>query len=163
MAVSRYRELPAPAGPARPRRVPMTRPGVIAVVLVMAALGGCVGAMRSHLDWVTVAPETRTKAEVMGRFGEPLRKTQEGGRDVWYYRLSTTGLAPGRAPVTAAPNSVFALILPVWWITRPEENTRFVFDGDTVASAAELTRTTRGFYCGLNVTGGNPFFCGRTP
>jgi hypothetical protein len=141
----------------------MTRPGVAAVALLMAVLGGCVGATRSHLEWVVVAPEARTKAEVVGRFGEPLRTTQEDGRDVWYYRLSTTGLAPGRAPVTAAPNSVFALVLPVWWMTRPDENTRFVFDGDTVASAAELTRTSRGFYCGLNIAGGNPFVCGPTP
>ena len=134
-----------------------------AVALVMAALGGCVGATRSHLDWVAVAPETRTKAEVVARFGAPLRTTQEGGRDVWYYRLSKTALAPGRAPVTAAPNSLFAFGIPVWWMTRPDENTRFVFDGDTVGSAAELTRTSRGFYCGLNVAGGNPFVCGPTP
>jgi hypothetical protein len=133
------------------------------VALVIAALGGCVGAMRSHLEWVAVAPEARTKAEVVARFGEPIRKTQEGGRDVWYYLLSTTSLAPGRAPVTAAPNSVFALMIPVWWMTRPDENARFVFDGDTVASAAELTRTASGFYCGLNVAGGDPFVCGPTP
>lgn len=134
-----------------------------AVFLVIAGLGGCVGAMRSHLDWVVVAPETRTKAEVVARFGEPLRKTQEGGRDVWYYLLSATGLAAGRRPLTAAPNSLFALGIPVWWTTRPDENARFVFDGDTVASAAELTRTTRGFYCGLNVAPGDPFVCGPTP
>jgi hypothetical protein len=129
----------------------------------MAALGGCVGATRSHLEWVAVAPEARTKAEVVERFGEPRRTTHEGGRDVWYYRLSRTGLAPGRAPITAAPNSLFALGIPVWWMTRPDENARFVFDGDTVGSAAELTRTSRGFYCGLNVAGGNPFYCGPTP
>src|SRR5688500_5755176 len=90
-------------------------------VFLLAGLGGCVGVVRDHLDWVPVASDVTTKAEVLARFGEPRRTAHEAGRDVWYYRLSGPGPS-GQRPVTQGATIAFVGIGPVWWLTEPDDN-----------------------------------------
>lgn len=133
----------------------------LVLALVLAA-SGCVGLVRTRLDWVAVVGEVRTRAQVLARFGEPLRKTQEAGRDVWYYTLSGVPL-DGRSPASEGSTVLYLLITPVWWRTHPEANARFSFQGDEVADAAMLTPTEDGFFCGLNIAAEHLVLCGRVP
>jgi hypothetical protein len=129
--------------------------------VLVAGLGGCVGVSRSHLEWVGVGSSPVTRAELRARLGEPRRTDVVAGRETWYYRLS--GPAPSGLPaVTQAPNVVYLVLLPAWWIARPDDNVRFVFDGDGVVSTEELRLTERGFLCGLNFMHPGVFICGPT-
>jgi hypothetical protein len=130
--------------------------------LLAIGLGGCVGLVRSHLDWVAVGSGDTTKAEVLTRFGEPRRRAREAGRDVWYYHLLDAGPS-GQRPATEGATIVYAFVVPVWWRTLPDDNTRFRFDGDTVADASELRVAEWGFFCGVNLVERWLFSCGPTP
>jgi hypothetical protein len=134
----------------------------VVAALVAAALGGCVGLVRTQLDWVTVRSEVTTKADVLARFGEPRRRMFEAGRDVWYYHLFEPGPS-GRRPATEGATIVYALLAPLWWRAQPDDNTRFAFDGDTVAEARELRTTEGGFFCGVNLAYRGLFSCGPVP
>jgi hypothetical protein len=133
----------------------------VLALLLMVGLAGCVGIRRSDLDWVGVASRRETKAEVVARLGPPRRTERTDGRETWYYRLSKPGPS-GQYPATEAPNVLYLIVFPVPWVTRPDENVRFDFEGDTVASAGELRVTERGFLCGLNFMHPGVFICGST-
>jgi hypothetical protein len=130
--------------------------------LLAATLGGCVGLVRTQLDWATVRSEVTTKAEVLARFGEPRRQVLEAGRDVWYYHLLEPGPS-GRRPATEGATIVYALLAPLWWRAQPDDNARFAFDGDAVAEARELQTTESGFFCGVNLAFRRFFSCGPVP
>jgi hypothetical protein len=132
------------------------------IVFVVVGLAGCVGVVRTRLDWVDVTSEAMTKAEVRAKFGEPRRTTREAGRDIWYYDLAEPGPS-GQRPATEGSTVVFALITPIWWRTRPEDNVRFAFEGDTLVAAAQLSATESGFYCGVNPVQAQIFICGLMP
>ena len=132
------------------------------LAVIAVALGGCVGVVRTRLDWVDVASEARTKAEVRARFGEPHRAVVEAGRDVWYYDLSEPGPS-GRRPPTEGSTVVFALLTPIWWRTEADVNVRFTFEGEAVVAAAQLDAVESGFFCGANLVHGQLFVCGRMP
>ena len=117
------------------------------------------GLRRSHLDWAGVASRPETKAEIRTRLGEPIRTDRVDGQETWYYRLSQPGPS-GQRPITEAPNVLYLVLFPVFWNTRPDENVRFTFEGDTVASAGELRVDERGFLCGLNFLHPGVFVCG---
>jgi hypothetical protein len=132
------------------------------IALLVVGLGGCVGLIRTRYDWVEVTSEVRTRAEVLARFGEPRRKVHEADGDVWYYRLS--GTAPsGRRPVTEGYTVLYAVIAPVWWLTRPDDNVRFGFDGDDVSHSGEVESTEHGFFCGVALVHRVLFTCGPMP
>ena len=130
--------------------------------LLAMGLGGCIGLVRTHFDWVGVTSEIKTKAEVLARFGEPRRRAHEAGRDVWYYHLAEAGPS-GQRPATEGSTVVFAIVAPMWWRTRPDDNAKFAFDGDAVAGADELRATESGFFCGVNLAHGQLFTCGPMP
>lgn len=132
------------------------------IVFVVVGLAGCVGVVRTRFDWVDVTSEATTKAEVRARFGEPRRATREAGRDVWYYDLSELGPS-GPRPATEGSTVVFALITPIWWRTRPDDNVRFTFEGDTLVASAQLRSSESGFYCGVNPVQAQIFICGPMP
>jgi hypothetical protein len=131
-------------------------------VVVLVALGGCVGLVRNRLDWVPVTTEATTRAEVLARFGAPRRTAYEAGRDVWYYRLAGPGPS-GQWPATEAATVAYVGLAPVWWFTRPDDNVRFGFEGDRVADAGELRAVERGFYCGASPVPRSFFMCGPVP
>jgi hypothetical protein len=118
--------------------------------------------VRTQLDWVDVASEAWTKAGVRTRFGEPRRVATEAGREVWYYDLSEPGPS-GRRPATEGSTIVFALITPIWWRIRPEDNVRFTFQDDHVVVAAQLRASESGFFCGVNPAHAQLFVCGPMP
>ena len=130
--------------------------------LLAVGLNGCVGLVRTQLDWVGVASEVTTKAEVLARFGEPRRRAHEAGRDVWYYYLLEPGPS-GRRPATEGATIVYALLAPVWWRAQPDDNAAFAFDGDALAEARELRTTEGGFFCGVNLAYRHLFSCGPVP
>jgi hypothetical protein len=130
--------------------------------LLATALGGCVGLVRTQLDWVAVRSEVTTRADVLARFGEPRRRVIEAGRDVWYYHLFEPGPS-GRRPATEGATIVYALLAPLWWRAQPDDNARFTFDGDAVAEARELRTTEGGFFCGVNLAYRWFFSCGPVP
>jgi hypothetical protein len=130
--------------------------------LLAAALGGCVGLVRTRLDWVAVSSEVTTKAEVLARFGEPRRRALEAGRDVWYYHLFDPGPS-GRRPATEGVTIVYAVLAPLWWRAQPDDNAKLAFDGDTVADARELRTAEGGFFCGVNLAAQRFFSCGPVP
>lgn len=132
------------------------------LTVLVVAFGGCVGVVRSRLDWVDVTSEARTKAEIRARFGEPRRAETDAGRDVWYYDLVEPGPS-GRRPATEGSTIVFALVTPIWWRTVPADNVRFTFEGDDVVAAAQLDVSQRGFFCGMNLVHGQIFLCGPMP
>jgi len=138
------------------------RSGCCLAVLLAIGLGGCVGLVRTRLDWAPVTSDVRTRTEVLARFGEPLRKAQEGAREVWYYALSGAPRA-GWRPATEGSTILYALVTPVWWRTRPDENARFAFDGDALAAAAELRASEAGFFCGFNLAADRLVLCGPVP
>jgi hypothetical protein len=136
--------------------------GGLAAMLVLA-LHGCVGVVRTRLDWVQLPmDDMRTKAQVRARFGDPVRTEGEAAGEVWYYALSGATLGDAR-PATEAATILYLLITPVWWRTHPGANARFRFDGDAVAEAATLTATERGFFCGLNIAATHLALCGPVP
>jgi hypothetical protein len=120
-----------------------------------------VGITRTHLDWVGIAPALQTKDQVRARLGEPRRTEDAAGRETWYYRLAGPGPS-GQPPATAAASVVYLVVFPIPWVTRPEDNVRFAFEGDRVASAAELRASDRGWLCGLNFMHPGVFICGPT-
>jgi hypothetical protein len=130
--------------------------------LLATTLGGCVGLVRTQLDWVSVRSQITTKTEVLARFGEPRRRVIEGGRDVWYYQLVEPGPS-GRRPATEGATIVYALLAPLWWRDEPDDNARFAFDGDTLAEARELRSTEGGFFCGVNLAVRHLVSCGPVP
>jgi hypothetical protein len=132
------------------------------VLLVVLGAGGCVGLVRTRLDWAEVAGDVRTRAQVLARFGEPRHRAQEDGRDVWYYTLSGVTLA-GRSPASEGATVLYLLITPVWWRTHPDANVRFIFQGEDVADAAMLTAREDGFFCGVNIAAAHLVLCGRVP
>ena len=132
-------------------------------LLLIVGLGGCVGLVRGRLEWVAVTTDLTTKSEVLERFGEPRRKTQEADAEVWYYLLADRGPS-GRRPAQEAYSVAWVLVVPVWWRTRPDENARLLFKGDTLSAAAELAAMdASGFVCGLNLLliHGRAALCGR--
>jgi hypothetical protein len=138
----------------------LTRCGLASLLAV--GLNGCVGLVRTQLDWVGVTSETRTKTEVLARFGEPRRRTHEAGREVWYYHLLEPGPS-GRRPATEGATIVYALLAPMWWRTQPDDNVAFAFDGDALAEARELRTAEGGFFCGVNLAHRHLVSCGRVP
>ena len=113
------------------------------IAFIVVGLAGCVGVARTRFVWVDVTTEATTRAEVRARFGEPRRTTREAGREVWYYDLSEPGPS-GQRPASEGSTVVFALITPIWWRTRPEDNVRFAFEGDTLVASAQLSATECG-------------------
>jgi hypothetical protein len=138
----------------------VARYGVAA--LLAATLSGCVGLVRTQLDWVAVRSQVTTRAEVLARFGEPRRRAHEAGREVWYYHLLEPGPS-GRRPATEGATIVYALLAPLWWRTQPDDNATFAFDGDAVADARELRITEGGFFCGVNLAFRHLVSCGPVP
>jgi hypothetical protein len=131
-------------------------------VAVALATGGCVGLVRTSLDWAPVSIELRTKAEVLARFGEPRRRAREDGRETWYYDLGATGPS-GQQLATEGATILYTPVGPLWWRDRADANVRFAFDGDAVASTAGLMAAERGFFCGLNAAAKHFFLCGAVP
>jgi hypothetical protein len=132
------------------------------IVLGVVGLAGCVGVVRTRFAWVEVTSAATTKAEVRARFGEPRRATREEGREIWYYDLSEPGPS-GQRPAGEGTTIVFALIAPIWWRTRPDDNVRFTFEGDTVVASAQLSSSELGFYCGVSPVHAQVFLCGPMP
>lgn len=136
--------------------------GWLAAVLVLA-LHGCVGLVATRLDWAPLpTDDIRTKAQVRARLGEPVRTEGETAGEIWYYQLSGPALGDAR-PATEAATILYLLITPVWWRTHPDVNARFRFDGETLAEAAMLVATERGFFCGLNIAAAHLALCGPVP
>src|SRR5262245_30157072 len=132
------------------------------IVFSVVGLAGGVGVGRTRFAWVDVTTDATTKAEVRAKFGEPRRTTREAGREVWYYDLSEPG-PTGQRPATEGSTVVFALITPIWWRTRPDDNVRFTFEGDTLVASARLRSSESGFYCGLTPVHAQIFICGPMP
>ena len=163
--------MPARSVPPRASRCQLHAPPVLAArvvsrygvaALLVVVLGGCVGLVRTQLDWGAVPSEVTTKAEVLARFGEPRRRAHEDGREVWYYRLLEPGPS-GRQPATEGTTIVYALLAPLWWRAESDDNATFVFAGDAVAEARELQATDGGFFCGVNLAYRHFFSCGSVP
>jgi hypothetical protein len=135
--------------------------GALGVVVALGT-GGCVGLVRTSLDWAPVSIELRTKAEVLARFGEPRRRAREDGRETWYYDLGATGPS-GQQLATEGATILYLLVAPLWWRDRVDANVRFAFDGDAVASTAGLMAAEHGFFCGFNAAAEHFFLCGAVP
>ena len=137
--------------------------GCIGVLgFVMLAAGGCVGVVRTSLDWAPVSTELKTKADVSGRFGEPRRRAQEDGRETWYYDLGATD-SSGQPLATEGATILYLLVAPLWWRDPADANVRFAFDGDAVVSSARLMATEHGVFCGFNMAARGFFMCGAVP
>lgn len=131
-------------------------------ILLALGLGGCVGLVRTRLDWMPVTGDVRSKAEVLARYGEPLRRERQDDREVWYYALSGAQLG-GRRPATEGSTVLYLVVTPVWWRTHPAANARFGFDGERVVEVAVLTASEHGFFCGLNIAAEHLALCGPVP
>jgi len=144
----------------RPLRI-ATR-GWLAMMLALA-LPGCVGIVRTRLDWVRLPmDDLRTKEQVRARMGAPLRTARQADGEVWYYAVSNATLGEAR-PATEGATILYLLITPVWWRTHPEVNARVRFDGDAVAEVMVLSATEHGFFCGLNIAATHLALCGPVP
>jgi len=120
--------------------------GIICVLLI-AGFAGCVGVRLSRFEWTPAGTDVKTKPEVLERFGEPVRKAREGGREVWYYLVEDAPRALDPLPARERVTTVGVLI-SIWWVTRAKENLRFVFDGDDLIMTSALAEKGRGTVCG---------------
>ena len=131
---------------------------VLAIGLWLALLPGCVAYMHETAEYADVQVDLKSKAEVLERYGKPVRKASEGIYEAWYYFLQRIGLAGPSVEETT--NGVMLLLVPLWSTTKYEENTKFLFSGDTLVTASERVKKGSSFLCGIQAAHGVSPFCG---
>lgn len=116
-------------------------------IALLVPLAACVGLLVESADYrpVTIAPER--KAEVLARFGEPLRREARDGFEVWSYKLVGQGVA-GQA-VASTGSVAYLVLFPVVSTSELEHNFRVHFKGDDVMHAEERRSTRSGIACGV--------------
>lgn len=133
-----------------------TRTATLLVVCVFCLLG-CVGYIRETADYAKVQVDLPTKSAVFERFGEPVRKATEGDQEVWYYMLKNSGTS-GKS-VQESRTGVMLVVVPLWHITRYEDNVKFIFSGENLVQAYERVSSGSGFICGIQAAHGVSPIC----
>lgn len=114
---------------------------------VAAVLAGCVGLVVSSADYHEISIEQKHKADVVARFGEPARREQSGGHEVWLYKLVRQGVA-GPA-VESTSSAAYLVLFPVHSTDRYDDNLRVHFKGDEVIRVEERRVKASGIACGV--------------
>jgi hypothetical protein len=123
--------------------------GGIGALVLLVASSGCVGYIKSNLQYAPTRSELRTKAGVVARFGDPRRKTTSpDGLEAWYYLLTARDM-PAVGPGMKGFNAVYLGVIPIWWHTTPDENVKVLFSGDEVRAVLILWNRKSGFLCGV--------------
>jgi hypothetical protein len=114
---------------------------------VAAVLAGCVGLVVSSADYHEISIEQKRKADVVARFGEPARREQSDGHEVWLYKLVKQGVA---GPAVGSTSSAAYLVLyPVYSTSTYADNLRVYFSGDEVIRVEERRAKSTGIACGV--------------
>jgi hypothetical protein len=132
-------------------------PAWIAVLVATILLSGCVGFSRSTLVYEEVKTDLRTKSDVLGKFGEPLRKTKQDELEVWHYLLPRATATRG---IQATQTQAILGFIPLWWTTKVDENAQFIFRADALVQLLELDEKQSGFLCGVIPAHGIQTGCG---
>jgi len=106
-----------------------------------------VGLVVSTAGYQEISIDQKYKSEVLARFGEPARRQEDKGLEVWSYKLIKQGVAG--AAVESTSSIAFLILVPVTSTTKYEDNFRVYIRGDEVVRAEERREKTSGGACGI--------------
>jgi len=116
-------------------------------VIPLASLTACVGLVVSTANYQDISIDQKHKDEVLARFGEPAKREEDRGLELWSYKLIEQGVT-GKA-VESTSSIAFLVLLPVASTTKYEDNFRVYFRGNDVVRAEERREKASGGACGI--------------
>lgn len=117
------------------------------LMVFLASLTGCVGLVVSTASYQEISIDQKHKAEVLARFGEPARREEDKGLELWSYKLIKQGVSG--AAVDSTTSIAFLILVPVTSTTKYEDNFRVYFRGDDLVRAEERRERATGAACGI--------------